>query len=110
MAVSDDNVTAALTYLASDPHPLAAAKFELMKAENATKKLYARLFMASNGTSNEMRRAGVESNTDYIDAKDAEALLFFDVERHRERKNAAEKLLDIYQTESANSRAADKFR
>ncbi len=110
MAVSDDNVTTALTYLAADPHPLAVAKFELMKAENAAKQIYARLFMESNGASNDMRRAGAESNQLYIAAKGLEADCYFEVERHRERKNCADKLLDIYQTESANNRRADKFR
>jgi hypothetical protein len=108
MSVSDDNVTAALTYLAADPHPLAVAKFELMKAENKAKREWARLFLTSNQTTNDAKKASVEINPGYIEAKDAETAVFFEVERHKERKNAADKLLDIYQTESANARSGGR--
>jgi hypothetical protein len=108
MSVSDDNVTAALTYLAIDPHPLAVAKFEMMKAENNAKRTWARIFLASNQTPNDARKASAEVHPDYIEAKDAETAATFEVERHKERKNAADSLLDIYQTESANARSGGR--
>ena len=110
MAVSHDNVTAALTYLAADPHPLAVARFNLMTAENNAKQAWALAFLQSSATTNDARKATAELNGDYRLAKTVEAEAFLEVERHRARTNAADKLLDIYRTENANARAAERIR
>jgi hypothetical protein len=110
MIVSDNNVHDALAYLAGDPHPVAEAKHRLTLAENKTRETYARLFLASNGASVAAKEASVESNPDYIAAKHAEAEAVLELERHKSRVKAAEMLLEVWRTENANARAAERVR
>lgn len=110
MAVSDDNVTAALTYLAADPHPLAVARYNLTKAENHSRETFAKLFLSSNGTSNDARKASAECNQAFTEAKASEAEAVLELERHKSRTKAAEMLLEVWRTENANARAAERVR
>ena len=108
--VSENNVHDALAYLASDPHPVAAARHRLTIAENKARETYARLFLASNGTSVAAKEASVESHADYIAARADEAEAVLELERHKRRVKAAEMLLEIWRTENANARAAERVR
>lgn len=110
MAVSDDNVTAALTYLAADPHPLAVARFKLTVAENKSRETFARLFLGSTATTNDAKKASAEMSAEYAEAKQAEADCVLELERHRSRTKAADMLLEIYRTEQSNIRAAERIR
>ncbi len=110
MIVSEDNVSKALTYLAADPHPLAEAKFRLTQAENKTRELYSELLLASNQDTVSAKQASVECHPDYRRAKEAEAEAVFDVERHKSRTNAAAMLVEVWRTENANARAAERVR
>lgn len=110
MAVTEANVTAALCYLADDPHPLAIAQFNLATSEATTKQTYARLFLDSNQTTVDAKKASAECHPDHMAAKQVEANAIQEVERHRRRVKAAESLLDIYRTENANARAAERIR
>lgn len=110
MIVSEDNVSKALTYLAHDPHPLAEAKFRLTQAENKTRETYAELLLASNQDTVSAKQASVECHPDYRRAKEAEAECLFDVERHKSRSNAAAMLVEVWRTENANARAAERIR
>jgi hypothetical protein len=110
MAVSEKNVSDALIYLADDPHPLAIAQFNLVTAENESKQTFARLLLDSNQTTVEMKKASAECHPDHIAAKQVEAGAVLECERHKRRVKAAEALLDIYRTENANARAAERIR
>lgn len=110
MIVSEDNVSKALTYLAADPHPLAEAKFRLMQAENKTRETFAELFLASNQTTIDAKKASVEAHPEYQRVKEMENECAFEVERHKSRTAAATMLLEIFRTEAANVRAAERIR
>lgn len=110
MIVSEDNVTKALQYLAHDPHPLAEAKFRLTEAENKTRETWAELFLSSNQTTVDAKKASVEKHPLYLDRKAKEAECAFDVERHKSRSNAAATLIECWRTENANARAAERIR
>lgn len=110
MAVSEKNVSDALTYLADDPHPLAIAQFELAKAEAATKNAYARAFLESKEATVDARKADAECHDDHVRARAKEAEAILECERHKRRVRAAESLLDIWRTENANARAAERIR
>jgi DNA topoisomerase VI subunit B len=110
MAVSENNVSTALTYLAMDPHPVAVAKHRLTMAENKCRETYGKLFLTSEGTSVAAKEASVESNPIYVDLKQAEADAVLELERHRSRVKAAEMLLEVWRTENANARAAERIR
>jgi len=110
MTVSENNISDALNYLAIDPHPVAMARFKLTQAENKSRETYARLFLASNGTSVAAKEASVESNSEYVAIKETEAEAVLEYERHRSRVKAGEMLLEIWRTENANARAAERVR
>lgn len=109
MAVSDHNVTDALTYLASDPHPLAVAKFRLTMAENKSRETFAQQFLTSSGSVKE-RESWAETSVEYSAAKQAEADCVMELERHKSRTKAADMLLEVWRTENANARAAERVR
>lgn len=110
MIVSEDNVQKALTYLAHDPHPLAEAKFRLMQAENKTRETYSQLYLDSNQTTVDAKKASVECHPEYQRAREIEAECVFEVERHKSRSNAAATLIETWRTENANARAAERIR
>jgi hypothetical protein len=110
MAVSEKNVSDALTYLADDPHPLAVARFKLTRAENAARETFASLFLQSDEKTNDAKRADVECNPLYVAAKIEEADCVLELERHKSRTKAADMLLEVWRTENANARAAERVR
>jgi hypothetical protein len=110
MTVSDEHVDAALAYLADDPHPLAVAQFNLATAEATTKQTFARLFLDSNQTTVEAKKASAECHPDHIAAKQVEANALFEFQRHKSRDKSADKVLDIYRTQNATARSAERFR
>ena len=110
MAVSESNVTAALQYLAADPHPLAVARYNVTVAENKARETYARLFLGSNAGTNDAKRASAESNSEYAATKQVEAEAILEMERHKSRTKAAEMIIEMYRTEAATARAAERVR
>ena len=110
MAVTEKNVTDALAYLSADPHPLATARYNLTISENKCRETYARLFLASNSITVDAKKASAESSQEYSGAKQLEADCVFELERHKSRTKAAEMLLEIWRTENANARAAERVR
>ena len=110
MIVSDDTVSKALAYLAEDPHPLALARYELTKCENHTKEIYSIGFLQSSGTSAAAREADAISDGAYGDAKEMEAEAVKEMERHRARVKAAEMIIEVWRSENANARAAERVR
>lgn len=109
MIVSEKNVSDALTYLADDVHPLAKARYDLTTAENRAKETYAQAYIDAQG-SVEARKASAELDADYRAAKRDEAQAILDLERHKARVKAAEMLIEVWRTENANIRAAERVR
>jgi hypothetical protein len=110
MAVSDQNMSDALTYLAADPHPLAVAKFNLTVAENKSRETFAKLFLASDEKTNDARKASVECDPAFAAIKQSEADAVLEYERHRSRTKAADMLIECWRTEQSNIRAAERVR
>lgn len=109
MIVSEKNISDALAYLAIDPHPLALARKYVVDAENESKAAYARLFLLTSGTVKE-RESAVECDAIYQKARDEEAEAILDLERHKARARAAEMLIEVWRSENANVRAAERVR
>ena len=110
MAVSEKNVSDALSYLAADPHPLAVARYNVTVAENKARETYARLFLGSNSGTNDAKRASAESSSEYAEAKQVEAEAILEMERHKSRTKAADAIIEVWRTENANARAAERVR
>jgi hypothetical protein len=109
MIVSEKNISDALAYLAIDPHPLALARKYVVDAENQSKAVFAKLFLGSDG-SVAAREAEATCHQTYIDAKADEAEAILDLERHKARARAAEMLIEVWRSENANVRAAERVR
>lgn len=109
MIVTDDQVSAALEYLAIEPHPLAAAKYDLTAAENERAVTGANLFMGVQG-SVEARKAQVELDPDYRKAKAEENTAAMEVENQKVKYDRAKLVIELWRTESANVRAAERIR
>lgn len=109
MIVSEKNISDALAYLAIDPHPLALARKYVVDAENHSKRIYAHCFLDATGTVKE-RESTAETDAGYVDAKSAEGDAILDLERHKARARAAEMLIEVWRSENANVRAAERVR
>jgi hypothetical protein len=107
--VSEKNVSTALSYLAADPHPFALARKDLTDAENQYERVRAKVYLEQTGTVGE-REAATMLDEQVRSTKDAIAEAAFQVDRHRARLKAAEMLLEIFRTENANARAAERVR
>lgn len=109
MIVTDERVELALSYLNMDPHPLALARKDVTDAENRARQTFARAFLSAEG-SVEARKAQAELSSEHLQAKAQESDAMFELEKHRCRIKGAEMLLEIYRTENANARAAERIR
>lgn len=109
MIVADDTVSKALAYLAEDPHPVAAARHALTTAENRAKEAFAEALLAAEGAV-EVKKAHAETDVHYREAKTAEANALMELERHKSRAKAAEMIIEVWRSENANARAAERVR
>jgi hypothetical protein len=109
MIVSDDTVSKALAYLADDPHPIALARKALTDTENDREEQFAKLFKETTGSIKE-RECHVEALEHYQSYKDREAEAQLEYERHRARVRAAEMIIEVWRSENANARAAERVR
>lgn len=110
MIVSDDTVSKALAYLADDPHPIAVARHSVTEAENNSKRIYSTKFLGSSGSSAAAREAEAVCDPLYTEAKALEAASIQEYERHRARVKAAEMIIEVWRSENANARAAERIR
>lgn len=109
MIVKDKLVSDALAYLAQDPHPIAVARKAVVDAENAAKLSYASAFLDAEGSVG-AREATATCDGDYHLAKGVESDAILDLERHRARVKAAEMIIEVWRSENANARAAERVR
>lgn len=110
MIVTDKNVSDALAYLAIDPHPIALARKDVTDAENARKAKFAETYRLVNGATVKDRESSVECDVAYRFLVDAESEALFELERHKARTRAAEMLIEVWRSENANARAAERVR
>jgi len=109
MIVTDDNIHTALAYLAIDPHPVALARKDVTDAENHSKEVFARAFLAAGGAV-DTRKATATASKECVAATADESQAIFELERHKARSKAAEMLISVWQSENANARAAERVR
>lgn len=109
MIVSEKNISDALAYLAIDPHPLALARKYVVDAESKSKRVYAQAYLEAKGTINE-RESYAHVDDSYAQAKCDENEAILDLERHKARARAAEMLIEVWRSENANVRAAERIR
>jgi hypothetical protein len=107
--VSDRNVSDALAYLAGYPHPVALARKDLTDAENESERIWAVVYGEKEGSIRD-KEAAADRDERVVAAKKEIAVAQCEYEAHRARIRAADMLLEIYRTENANARAAERIR
>lgn len=109
MIVTDKNVHDALAYLAADPHPIALARKDLTDAENERERIFAEVYAEQTGSIRD-RETACERDQRVRDARKAVSEAGFELDRHKARANAASMLIEIWRSENANARAAERVR
>lgn len=107
--ISDDMVSAALDFLAQDPHPIATARGDVTRAETKVKEVRARIFLSAEGPV-EGRKAMAECNDSYLEACERLAQANEDLEAARSKVNWAATAIEVWRTANANARAAERIR
>lgn len=107
--VDELKVHKALSYISEHPHPWAVARFEHTKAENELKRTWAEVYGEQKEGGVEARKAATDRDDRVCKARDGIAKTQLDMDAHRQRIEAARSLLDIFQTESANTRHVGKL-
>lgn len=107
--VTENNVHSALEYLAQHPHPWALARYEHTKAENEYERIWAAVYGEQEGSIKD-KESGTDRDPRVCAARECVAKAQLDMDTHRQRIDAARSLLDIFQTESANTRSCEKIR
>lgn len=109
MIIDDDKISAALDYLNEFPHPAARARKELRMAEITRDKTFATLFLKHQGSVKE-RESSATIDPQYIAVCKAAADAEEWVERERARVKAAEMIIEVWRSEQANARTAERVR
>jgi hypothetical protein len=109
MIVTEEQVEAAHAYLNEQPHPLAIAEWQLMKAKNAREHRHAELYLEVKGTVGE-REARIELDNEYGDLRFIEADAFFKVKDEEARVKGAATTIKIWEREKFNAQAVERVR
>jgi hypothetical protein len=109
MIASEDSVHKALQYLAVDPHPFANAEKAVMFAEMDRAEVFAKLYLATEGTAKE-RESHVLLDPLYRAARTAEIEAEFEKARHKKRSDAADRIISVWQSQNKVVRAAEGMR
>jgi hypothetical protein len=110
MIITDDDVQAALDYLNQDPHPHAVASFKVADCKNKRDKVYASLWPRAKGDTVKDRECWVEGQPAYQEARHTEAEAIGELANQKAKQVWADKITDLYQTVSANTRYAERIR
>lgn len=109
MIVDDDKMGVAVEFMADDA-TAARIRYQATKAENKSKLIYHRLFLSFNSGTVAEREARAICSPEYQEAKEEEALALAELEALRQRRDWAETIREIWRTENANARAAERIR
>lgn len=108
--VSDDMMSAALTWLATSSRECAAARGMKSRREFGRRQIRARLIQESDERSASARESWAECHPDYIAACDAEAEAVEADEFFRCERNKCDAIIETFRTEQASLRAGSNFR
>lgn len=109
MIVNDEMVGVALNYLNADPHPLAIAIRKLRTAEKELEIWFAAQIRHSGGSSIKDREAEVVINPTYGEFRNKIIAAQYAHENEKRRVKGAEMIIEIFRTESANIRGAERI-
>jgi hypothetical protein len=108
--VTDKMVEDSLSYLAESDTLAAVAKANRNRAERNLERVRARLTVESNLGAAPLKRAWAESQPAYEEACENEAEAIETDEQHRNRRNTANTIIEVWRTMCSNQRAGSNFR
>ena len=103
--VSEPEVEKALDFLRDEAKTIGDAKARLVRAEHFVKHVEALMFVASDASSAEKKKAEARTSQRYLDAIEEEALAAGEYEKLRALREAASMKIDAWRTEQSNFRA-----
>ena len=101
--ITDDMASAAFDWLASNSDDISHARGALIRAEYRVKKVYARLFLAADG-SIDVRKAKATCEPEYDAACEDHASAEARWEELKDKRNKLELLCEAWRTQNANER------
>jgi hypothetical protein len=107
MIVSEKNVSDAITYLAEGGESEAMAAH--LAAKQRREKIFAELYLKTEGAVKE-RECSVIVNQLYQEALSLENAAQAELIHGKRRADGADKICEIWRTQNANARAAEKIR
>jgi hypothetical protein len=110
MIVTDDMVEAALDYLSLFPHPVAKANRSLANAENDAEYIYSQVYQEINEGTVRDRECACNLDTRVRDSKENVAKSRYALDAHKARVRSSEMIIEIWRSENANARAAERIR
>lgn len=109
MIVDEEHVAAALAYL-GDAETAARVVYESCMAEADLDVVEARLFLSFSEGSVAEKQARVRANPEWFENKMREAEAQRDLARHKAESKRADAVIEVWRTENANARAAERVR
>lgn len=107
--VTDDDVSKALDLFNDENPAQARAEWELEKAENDLERIWAEVYGKQTGTGKD-KEAAADCNQRVREARDRVADKRYEVNRCKTRSKWADKVCDIWRTQSSNTRSAHSVR
>lgn len=108
--VTDDMVSNALQILSETAETAASAKASLVRAEHAVRRIKARMVLESKAGTLGLRETDALASAEVHSATEAEAKAAEAYEYLRLLRSNAEAVIQAWQSESANIRAAERIR
>lgn len=105
--IPDEHIDHALDILKADEHAIARAAYEV--AEKELKVTLARAEKASPGKTVGDRQADALTSPEYARALNDFRLLAENYYRHRDRRDAAEAVIDAWRTQKSDARAMGRI-
>lgn len=103
--VTEIELEKALDFLRDEAKAIGDAKSRLIRAEHMVKHVEALMFVASDASSAEKKKAEARTSQRYLDAIEEEAIAAGEYEKMRALREAAALKVQAWQSESANYRA-----
>lgn len=108
LVVREELVHDAVDYLSHQGDAAAVAKGNLVRADFHRKRVRAKLILNAPHSSQGMREAYAEAHEDYEEICEKVAQCEEEVERHRNARNRAETICEMWRTQQANLRGLSR--
>jgi hypothetical protein len=108
--VSEGNVSTALRWLAENPHPVSLAQKDVTDAKNECKRIWAEVYGEQTKGSIDDKKAAADRDPRVVAARASISEAERDLAAHQARSEAASMMIEVWRSEGARNRAAERLR